>query len=102
MRIMDDCLGFAACYSNQIEATVKRVYSTKADEESFRIYNGTSSSEALLLSHYGSASNNGQTYYFSLCLIPDKQYLIYVYDSYRHYDGWSSGSYLEISYPLYH
>ena len=74
-------IGFAACATNEIEATVKRVYTTAAEEESFKIYKGTSTSGTLLLSVQGTTSDNNQTNYYSFCMIPDQIYLILYQDT---------------------
>ena len=95
-------LGFASCPSNAIEATVKRVYYVTAEEESFNIYEGESSSGTLLLSVQGTTSDNYLTKYYSICMIPDQLYYIEYIDSVSSSSssnyGWSSGSYVEISY----
>lgn len=94
-------IGFAACNSNEIEATVKRVYTSYAEEESFNIRK-ESYSGPILLSVQGTTSDDYQTRYYSLCMIPDQPYYIGFRDtvtssSSSHY-GWSANSYVEISY----
>ena len=85
------------CQSNEIMATVTRRYgSSRADEEFFSLYQ--SSSNLRLLNAWGTSSDNSKTYTYSICLIPGQSYYIYYYDSSSSYYGWTSGSYLQITY----
>ena len=93
-------IGFAACATNEIEATVKRVYTSYAEEEYFEIFKY--SPYTLLFSVQGTTSDNYKTRYYSLCMIPDQRYYIRyqdtVTDSSNNNYGWSANSYVEISY----
>ena len=97
-----DPFSFSECSSNEIRADIKRVYTAAAEEESFNIYEGESSSGTLLLSVQGTSSNNYYTLYSQICIIPDQIYYIEYSDSVSSSSsanyGWSSGSYVEISY----
>ena len=90
--IMTISLG-AACTSSQIAAVVTREYNNYAEEESFKIYKGSSSSGTLILSKSGSSSYSNKQYTYNICIEPDQAYFIQYSASY----GWNGNSNLRVS-----
>ena len=86
-------IGFAACASNEKQVTLIRQYGDLgANEESFSIYKGTSSSGKYIYGHsYGYGNQEITTV---VCLEPGETYYVSYYDSVG--NGWYHGSHVEI------
>ena len=91
-----DIFAYPSCQSNEVEATLVRKYgSSKANEESFTIYKGSSSDTHVLTVH-GASSDNYASYTYHICIARGQTYTIDYTDSGS--NGWSSGSSVDIFY----
>lgn len=84
------------CQSNDIEATLTRHYSSNAHEELIQLYQSSSNK---FLTIMGLNSDNYKSISYPICIKPNVAYTIYYYDHGK--NGWSSGSYVEVSYQNY-
>ncbi len=89
-----DTFIYKSCQSNEIEATLIRQYYGNAQQESFSLYKGTSTSGTLIMSKQGTSSYNNRQYSYSICIEPNQSYYIQYQDSDG--DGWYSSSYVQI------
>lgn len=85
-----------ACSSDEIEATIKRQYSTGAKDESFSIYQGVSSSGKLIFSKKGTTADDNQLQIYNVCIEYDVTYYIEII--YGNNYIWDNSTVIDISY----
>lgn len=87
LTISSKSLRTNSCASNEGVITITRVTKAYANEESFKIYRGTSTSGTLVFTQPTIQNNHSYTWY--LCLRAGS-HVLQLLDSYG--DGWTSGS----------
>ena len=88
-----DTFSYPLCQPNEVHAILTRYYDDNANQESFKLYKGTSSSGNLIMYKPRNGIEGSQRY--SICLEPNQSYYIEYFDSGN--DGWNEYSYIDLT-----